>query len=114
MARELLSPQARAAVFDPPIHLFFVNRSNAYIKAGLILGELTDPAREQLTLFEGGDDEKRLAVMQALDTVNRRWGRNTLFYAASDGETLEHAPRAQVPVLYDEAGRTASGSVKSF
>ena len=86
MARELLSPQARAAVFDPPIHLFFVNRSNAYIKAGLILGELTDPAREQLTLFEGGDDEKRLAVMQALDTVNRRWGRNTLFYAASGTE----------------------------
>jgi len=56
---------------------------NAYIKAGLILGELTDPARRQLTLFEHGSDEKRLAVMQALDTVNRRWGKNTLFYAAS-------------------------------
>ena len=56
---------------------------NAYIKAGLILSELTDPARRQLTLFETGSDEKRLAVMQALDTVNRRWGRNTLFYAAS-------------------------------
>ena len=56
---------------------------NAYIKAGLILSELTDPARRQLTLFETGSDEKKLAVMQALDTVNRRWGRNTLFYAAS-------------------------------
>src|SRR5580700_5017015 len=56
---------------------------NAYIKAGLILGELTDPARRQLTLFETGSDEKRLAIMQALDTVNMRWGKNTLFYAAS-------------------------------
>ena len=56
---------------------------NAYIKAGLILGELTDPARRQLTLFEQGNDEKRLFVVTALDTVNRRWGKNTLFYAAS-------------------------------
>lgn len=56
---------------------------NACIKAGLILGGLTDPARRQLTLFEQGSDEKRLAVMQALDTVNRKWGKNTLFYAAS-------------------------------
>jgi DNA polymerase V len=56
---------------------------NAYIKAGLILSNLTDPARRQLTLFETGADEKRLAVMQALDTVNRRWGRNTLFYAGA-------------------------------
>lgn len=59
---------------------------NAYIKAGLILDELTDPAHRQLTLFETGSDEKRLAVMQALDTVNRRWGKNTLFYAASGME----------------------------
>jgi DNA polymerase V len=56
---------------------------NAYIKAGLILSELTEPAREQLTLFNGGNDENRIAIMQALDTVNKRWGRNTLFYAAS-------------------------------
>jgi len=56
---------------------------NAYIKAGLILGELTDPEHRQLTLFETGSEEKRLAIMQALDTVNRRWGKNTLFYAAS-------------------------------
>ncbi len=58
-------------------------RGNAYIKAGLILGELTSPAQRQLTLFETGSDEKRLAVMQALDTVNRKWGKNSLFYAAS-------------------------------
>jgi DNA polymerase V len=56
---------------------------NAYIKAGLILSELTEPAREQLTLFNGGNDENRTAIMQALDTVNKRWGKNTLFYAAS-------------------------------
>ncbi len=56
---------------------------NSYIKAGLILGELTDPSRRQLTLFENGDDDKRIAIMQALDTVNKRWGRNTLFYAGS-------------------------------
>ena len=58
-------------------------RGNAYIKAGLILSELTSPAREQLTLFDPVNDEKRIAIMQALDTVNRKWGRNTLFYAAS-------------------------------
>lgn len=56
---------------------------NAYIKAGLILGELTDPSRQPQTLFHPDDDEKKIAVMQALDTVNRRWGRNTLFYAGS-------------------------------
>lgn len=56
---------------------------NAYVKAGLILGELTNPMRRQLTLFEHGGGEKRLAVMQALDTVNKRWGRNTLFYAGA-------------------------------
>jgi DNA polymerase V len=56
---------------------------HAYIKAGLILSELTEPASEQLTLFNGGNEENRIAVMQALDTVNKRWGRNTLFYAAS-------------------------------
>jgi DNA polymerase V len=56
---------------------------NAYIKAGLILGELTAPANEQLTLFDSSGGDKRIAVMQALDTVNRRWGKNTLFYAGA-------------------------------
>jgi len=56
---------------------------NAYIKAGLILGELTAPANEQLTLFDSSGGDKRIAVMQALDTVNRRWGKNTLFYAGT-------------------------------
>ena len=58
-------------------------QGNAYIKAGIILGELTDPAHRQLTLFENGDGEERLAIMQALDTVNKRWGTNTLFYAGA-------------------------------
>lgn len=56
---------------------------NAYIKAGLIFGELTAPANEQLTLFDSSGGDKRIAVMQALDTVNRRWGKNTLFYAGT-------------------------------
>jgi DNA polymerase V len=56
---------------------------NAYIKAGLILSELTDPLGQQQTLFNPDTDDRKLAVMRALDTVNRQWGRNTLFYAGS-------------------------------
>jgi DNA polymerase V len=83
----------RATSYTPDLVRFAIaavrqefREGNAYIKAGLILSELTEPAREQLTLFNGGNDENRLAIMQALDTVNKRWGRNTLFYAASGVE----------------------------
>jgi DNA polymerase V len=56
---------------------------NAYIKAGLLLGDLTDPASQQQTLFDSDDDDRKVMIMRALDTVNRQWGRNTLFYAGS-------------------------------
>jgi DNA polymerase V len=83
----------RATSYTPGLVRFAIaavrqefRKGNAYIKAGLILSELTEPTREQLTLFSGGNDENRIAIMQALDTVNKRWGRNTLFYAASGVE----------------------------
>ena len=83
----------RATSYTPDLVRFAIaavrqefRKGNAYIKAGLILSELTEPTREQLTLFSGGNDENRIAIMQALDTVNKRWGRNTLFYAASGVE----------------------------
>jgi DNA polymerase V len=73
---------------------------NAYIKAGLILGELTSPSHQQQTLFEEDTDDQKLAVMQALDTVNRRWGRNTLFYAGSGIQKRWHMRRERKSPSY--------------
>jgi DNA polymerase V len=55
----------------------------AYIKAGLILSDLTPSTEIQENLFHKPDQPKHIAIMQALDMVNRRWGKNTLFYAGA-------------------------------
>jgi len=73
---------------------------NAYIKAGLILGELTSPSEQQQTLFEEDTDDHKIAVMRALDTVNRRWGRNTLFYAGAGVKKLWHMRRERKSPSY--------------
>lgn len=54
-----------------------------YIKAGIILTDLTPANHQQQSLFNHPNSDKHAAIMKALDTTNRRWGKNTLFYAGA-------------------------------
>lgn len=54
-----------------------------YAKAGLVLTELVPTESAQRNLLVGFDREKRAALMGALDALNRRHGRGTLFPAAA-------------------------------
>ena len=53
-----------------------------YAKAGLVLTELATANSVQKSFFASSDREERAALMTALDDVNRRFGRGTLFPAA--------------------------------
>ncbi len=54
-----------------------------YAKAGLVLTELVPAGSAQRRLLVGFDREKRAALMGALDALNQRYGRGTLFPAAA-------------------------------
>lgn len=54
-----------------------------YAKAGLVLTELMPIETVQKSLLVGFDREKRAALMGALDSLNRRYGRGTLYTAAA-------------------------------
>ena len=54
----------------------------AYQKAGVMLTELTSSTMAQQNLFQPLLKNNR-AVMDALDRINSRWGRNTVQYASS-------------------------------
>jgi DNA polymerase V len=54
-----------------------------YIKAGILLSDLTHPYERQLSFLDETHTEKRDAIMRTVDVVNRRWGKNSLFYASA-------------------------------
>lgn len=54
----------------------------AYHKAGVILADIQPDGALQSDLFAPGDDPRQLRLMQALDAVNRRLGRDTLCLAS--------------------------------
>jgi DNA polymerase V len=54
----------------------------AYQKAGVMLTELTATNMRQQNLFHPLPKDDG-AVMDALDLINSRWGRNTVQYASS-------------------------------
>lgn len=55
----------------------------AYWKVAVVLSGIVARGAVQLNLFSpGGRGGKDLALMEAVDTVNRRWGRGTLSFAA--------------------------------
>jgi DNA polymerase V len=54
----------------------------AYQKAGVMLTELTTMGMRQQNLFQSLPKNNG-AVMEALDRINSRWGRNTVQYASS-------------------------------
>ena len=65
---------ALSRIFRPGIH---------YAKCGVMLTELVAEGTEQRDLFDTRDQDRRQQLMTALDTINRRMGRNTVFYAGS-------------------------------
>jgi len=54
-----------------------------YKKCGLMMIGLTSQHEPQFDMFETQDREKQHSLMAALDTINNRWGSETLFYAGS-------------------------------
>lgn len=52
-----------------------------YAKAGIMLLELSPASQCQPTLFAAGDSEKSIKLMQAVDQLNRTYGRGTAFLA---------------------------------
>lgn len=54
-----------------------------YAKCGVMLTELVSEGQEQRDLFDSRDQDRRRRLMAALDSVNSRMGRDTLFYAAA-------------------------------
>ncbi|WP_207229444.1 Y-family DNA polymerase [Ktedonosporobacter rubrisoli] len=54
-----------------------------YRKGGIILLELKPASQRQFDLLTSNDEKKQETIMIALDKVNRKYGDNTLFYAAA-------------------------------
>lgn len=54
-----------------------------YAKAGIVLTELVSADRIQRSFFQTLDRDERARLMQALDDVNNRFGRGSLFPAAA-------------------------------
>lgn len=54
-----------------------------YKKAGVILTGLVSASQTQADLFDAQDRVKSKRLMSALDTINDRWGADTLHYASS-------------------------------
>ena len=57
-----------------------------YAKAGVMLMDLQPATREQLTLDLDADmPENRIRLMQAMDQINRRYGRGSLVLDSAGG-----------------------------
>jgi DNA polymerase V len=66
--------QALASIFRPGIH---------YNKCGVMLTELTPDTVHQGDFLDTRDTARSQQLMTAVDAINRRMGRDTVFYAAS-------------------------------
>ena len=79
-------------------------RGCRYVKAGVLLDDLCRPEDAPPTLFEA-PSPKSDALMAAMDRVNAKYGRGTLFPAAAGIERgLEAARRAPLAALHHPAG----------
>ncbi|MFN7612168.1 MAG: Y-family DNA polymerase [Alphaproteobacteria bacterium] len=54
-----------------------------YKKCGVMMMGLTSRHTPQFDMFETQNRDKQHSLMAALDTINARWGSNTLFYAGA-------------------------------
>ena len=66
--------EGQHTVFRPGIH---------YAKCGVMLTELIAAGTEQRDLFDTRDEQRSQRLMTTLDAINRRMGRDTVFYAGS-------------------------------
>ena len=70
-----------------------------------MLLDLVQADRVQGGLFDRPDSARSQARMRALDQLNRRFGRDTVSYAAAGvAPGLEHAARQPVAALHDQLG----------
>lgn len=59
-------------------------RGPAYRKVGVMLAGITPRGRVQMNLFHPcREGPKQLAIMEAMDGINSRWGRGTISFAAA-------------------------------
>lgn len=73
----------------------------AYHKSGVMLSELQPAGCHQVGLFdEPTHDNRRLATMQVMDAINRKWGRGTLQTAAASGEQAWQMRRQRLSPAY--------------
>ncbi|MEN6448769.1 MAG: Y-family DNA polymerase [Syntrophaceae bacterium] len=60
------------------------HKGPAYRKVGVMLSGIVPRGRVQMNLFhESLEGEKELRLMETVDTINQRWGKGTLTFAAS-------------------------------
>ena len=52
-----------------------------YNKAGVMLMDISSAQHIQQSLFDEGDSEKAQVLMQTIDSINREFGKHTLFFA---------------------------------
>ncbi|HLW04792.1 MAG TPA: Y-family DNA polymerase [Azoarcus sp.] len=68
----------------------------AYVKCGIMLSDLTSANKGQADLFDGGATNHRsTALMETIDAINRRWGRDTLRSFATGGRDPAWKPRRE-------------------
>lgn len=96
MALHEASDDTRALTATALLGLQTIYKSGyRYKKAGIMLTLLSDKAARQATLFDDAQDRQRsAALMQAMDTINDRFGRNTL-RAGSMGTAQRWAMRSE-------------------
>lgn len=102
--------RAASAVFEEPTHYtptlircakkcFYTifEKGRTYKRVGVLLSGLVPSDRHVQSLFRACDSKKQERVMQALDAVNERFGKRTLFYAAQRERSVKSqwlTPRA--------------------
>lgn len=73
----------------------------AYKKAGVIVGEICPADQPQLSLFDRPADRGRAdKLMQVMDQVNARWGRDSLRVASAGGSGAWRLRQAQKSPCY--------------
>lgn len=71
-----------------------------YKKAGVMVSNLTPEGHVQLSLFASRDISKSNSIMRTLDTLNNRYGRNALQYAAQGYSTAWKLKRERLSPSY--------------
>lgn len=71
-----------------------------FLKAGVGLIELVPRSPRQLDLLQPGQTPRSDALMQVLDTLNRQWGRGTLFLGSEGVSKKWHMRQAYTSPAY--------------